>query len=157
REEDGYIRSDQTYQEFAVDAPPRDRTERQEPPWKVLPDGQVEEPPLAEVAPEEYELPPEPDRPGWWQRGRWALLFISFLAVLSGAISVWLLRQPTPPMGLEVTPVDNELIIRWNPASPGLEDASDATLYIMDGRNRLEIPVLGAKNPFKTYKPVTSR
>lgn len=158
REDDGYVRSDQSYQEFAVDAPPHDSTMRREPPWKVLPDGRVEDPPLPGVAPEEYELPPEPDRASIWQRGgKWLALFIAFLAVVAGGISIWVLRQHAPAMGLEVTPVDNELVIRWNPASPGLEDASSAILYIMDGRNRLEIPVLNAKNPFKTYKPLTSR
>lgn len=158
REEDGYVRSDQSYQEFAVDTPPRGHTTRQTPPWRVLPDGQVEEPPLAEVEPEHYELPPEPDSPSLWQRGgRWGALFIAFLAVLAGAISIYVLRMPQPAMGLEVTPVENELVIRWNPASPGLEEASNATLYIIDGRNRVEHQVLNAKNPFKTYKPLTSR
>lgn len=59
RESDGHIQTSQSYQEFAVEAPPRERNLRKSPPWEIGDDGRLEEDySLPPVEPEAYSLPP---------------------------------------------------------------------------------------------------
>jgi len=160
READGFIRTDQSYQEIAVDAPPRVATLRKQPPWEITFDGKVKEPPIPEVDPEEYALPPEPDRPAWWRRaGSWVMLLLMLGAVAAGAMSIAWLREPDAPLGLKLDPSQGELNIIWNVKSPSIQKAEEAILFIVDGAQRKDVPLSKPQllHPGQTYTPRTAR
>ncbi len=183
REEDGYVRSDQSYLEMAFEAPPRSQGFRRQPPWQIdsrgvpipppfrdpEPDDRLEEadpeldaPPLRVEVPERpdiYDLPPEPAGPSLASRvGKWALLAAALLVLAAGGISIRLLREPDPPMGLRVVPREGELVVVWDPASPTLQEASEISISLIDGATKKDMPVrLAARPPEITYRPITGR
>ncbi|MCC6393056.1 MAG: hypothetical protein IT167_20825 [Bryobacterales bacterium] len=160
RESDGYIRTDQSYQEFAVEAPPRERTLRKPPPWEIRDDGQLEEdysvPP---VEPEAFSLPPEAQTAGFLKRtGRWLLLLVALATIGAGAVSLYILNAPEPLLGLRLTPVESELLIQWDTKSKALADPSQATLFIVDGSDRTDLPLAKLRGAAHyLYKPRTGR
>ncbi|MBL8229292.1 MAG: hypothetical protein JNL98_12470 [Bryobacterales bacterium] len=160
RESDGFIRTDQSYQEFAVDAPPRTRLLRKSPPWKLDSDGQPEEAPLEIASPpstEDYELAPEPSKPPVRQRARWwALALLAFLALVAAGYSIWTLRQPAADLGLRASAIANELHIEWNGASTAIRDAERTELVVTEAGKPQQIS-LKQKQAAHIYKPRTSR
>jgi proteasome lid subunit RPN8/RPN11 len=160
REGDGFIRTDQSYQEFAVDMPAREPAFRKQPPWEIMFDGNVKEPPLPEVDPEEYALPPEPEQPAWWRRAvSWLMLLLAIGAIAAGALSIAWMRRPDAALGLKLQPGQGELNIGWDVASPSIQKAEDAILFILDGRERHDVPLNKRQlmTPGRAYKPRTSR
>lgn len=181
REEDGYVRSDQSYLEMAFEAPPRNQGFRRQPPWQIdsrgvpiappvrdpEPDEKPEEgaadaPPLRVEVPERpdiYDLPPEPAGPTLAQRvGKWALLAAVLLVLVAGVVSIRLLREPDPPMGLRVVPREGEMVVVWDPASPTLQEANEISISLTDGSTRKDVPVrLASRPPEFAYRPVTGR
>lgn len=160
RESDGFIRTDQSYQEFAVDAPPRTRLLRKSPPWKLDADGQPEEPLLEIASPastEDYELAPEPSKPPVRQRARWwALALLALLALAAAGYSIWTLRQPAADLGLRASAIANELHIEWNGASTAIRDAERTELVVTEAGKPQQIS-LNQKQAAHIYKPRTSR
>lgn len=163
RESDGFVRTDQSYQEFAVDAPPRTRLLRKSPPWKLDDHGHPEEPPLelsTPVAVETYELAPEPAAPPRILRLRkWALLVVALVAVAAGSYSVWTMQKPSGTLGLRASAVANELHLRWNGNSPAIRDAEHLELTLVDGgqSNTVALPLKPGAKASYVYKPKTSR
>ncbi|MBL8211824.1 MAG: hypothetical protein JNK87_13995 [Bryobacterales bacterium] len=189
REEDGYVRSDQSYLEMAFEAPPRNPGFRRQPPWQIdsrgvpiappvrepepdehpepgfalLPDeGEPDAPPLRVEVPERpdvYDLPPEPAGPTLAQRvGKGALLAAVLLVLFAGAVSIQLLREPDPPMGLRVVPREGEMVVVWDPASPTLQEANEISISLTDGASKKEVPVrLASRPPEYVYRPATGR
>lgn len=160
RESDGHIQTSQSYQEFAVEAPPRERNLRKSPPWEIGDDGRLEEDySLPPVEPEAYSLPPEAQTAGFWRgAGRW-LLFVAALAVIgAGAISLYILNAAEPPLGLRLTPMDGELLIGWDAKSPALANPDGATLFIIDGSERTDLPLARLRGAAQyLYKPHSGR
>jgi len=160
RESDGYIHAAQSYQEFAVEAPPRERRLRKPPPWEIRDDGELEEdysvPP---VEPETYSLPPEAQTAGFWKRaGRWLLLLAALAAIGAGVVSLYVLNAPEPLLGLRLTPMQGELLIEWDKKSPALADPNAATLFIVDGSGRTDLPLAKLRGAAQyLYKPRTGR
>jgi proteasome lid subunit RPN8/RPN11 len=164
REEDGFIRTDQSYLEIAVEAPPSNRFLRQPAPWPIGDDGEPVQPEFEIVAPPEesqFELPPEPERPSTLSRmGGWLLLAGAIAAVAAGAGAILVLRQPDPPLGLSLTATEGELLVRWDLSGPAFEKITDAVLRIRDGSAETDIKILpNASEPpsGRTYRPKTSR
>jgi hypothetical protein len=177
REEDGYVRSDQSYMEMAFEAPPRGPSLRRQPPWEMdasgvpipprlrepEPDDVPDPAALVEVeapeSPEEYGLPPEPVGQSLAQRiGKWALVAAIVLVLLGGLTAVLLLREPDPPMGLRVMPREGEMVVVWDPASPTLQDASEIVLDLVDGNTKKQVPLrLNMRPPEFVYRPQTGR
>lgn len=173
RESDGFVRTDQSYQEFAVEPPPRPLRLKKMPPWEggAAPppagaepaDLEIEEdaaPVLAAVSPELYSLPPEPEKPSPWRRlAGWGLLAAAGLAITAGSASIYWMRQPEAPFGLELAPLDNDLRIIWNPTSRVLQDAREVKLRITDGTHQSELPVVMriGDTAERRYTPRSSR
>jgi proteasome lid subunit RPN8/RPN11 len=163
REDDGFVRTDQSYLEFAADSPAERPEQRPEPPWVAGPAGEVEE--FVPVEPEPEPAPvPMPvvaaDTASASRRGAifiWSLFLLAVLALGAAGYDFILSNQPNDPLGLQLAPSGNELVVRWNPANPVFREAGDATLLITDGSKRMAIPLLGRKTPFHTYRPVTDR
>ncbi|MBL8221920.1 MAG: hypothetical protein JNL62_21970 [Bryobacterales bacterium] len=174
REEDGFVRTDQSYLEFAADSPVSRPMHRPEPPWVAGPAGEIEEfipkvperrpepEPQPEPEPEEY-APAEEAPPVVVQTSRramilaWGPFAVSLVALAAGAYHYYAASQPVDPLGLQLAPSGSELVVRWNPSHPVFREASDARLLITDGVKRVDLPLLGRKTPFHSYKPVTDR
>jgi proteasome lid subunit RPN8/RPN11 len=158
RESDGFIRTDQSYQEFAVDPPMRPEGYRRRPPWELGEDGG---PP--EVAPSSalISTPPAGDvRRPFWKRAGSVLLVLGVLAVIAaGSLSVLILRQPEPPLALEIVPAGGRLVIQWNPKSPMLMESREVVLFIQDGGRRSEVKLDTGKLALSRYhyQPVSGR
>lgn len=165
REDDGFIRTDQSYKEFAADSPTSRPVHRPEPPWVAGPAGEVEEfipqAPAPEPEPEpDIQEEPVPRHAPASRRAvflAWSFFVISLFALAAGAYNYLVLDQPSEPLGLTLAPSGNELVVRWTPSNPVFREAADASLLITDGRNRVSIPLLNRKTPFHSYKPRTDR
>jgi len=161
REPDGFIRTDQSYQEFAVDPPVRSDEYRPRPPWELGEDGKPEE--VIEALP---AVPPSPQanlrapRAGLWKLTRGFLAALALLAVIAaGLLSIIWLRQPEPPMAIEIIPAGGRLVIQWNPHSLKLTNANEVMLRIQDGKQRSEVkldPGKLARSRYH-YTPVSPR
>lgn len=159
REEDGFVRADQSYQEFAVESPEPRSILRREPPWVAGPSGEVDEyvPTRVRQAVETPAPAPRAPVPRTGSLLVWALLLMGVIAVASATYSILILQQPEQPLGLALAPGGNELIIRWDPSNPTFQDAGEANLLISDGPNQVVLPVKKYKNPYHGYKPLTQR
>ncbi|HUQ95501.1 MAG TPA: Mov34/MPN/PAD-1 family protein [Bryobacteraceae bacterium] len=159
RETDGFIRTDQSYHEFVADSPRGSNGLRRPSPWELTEDGRLKDERVPEVEPEAQAPPPEPCQPSVLRRAASrVLLFCALLVIGSGAASLVVLRQPPATLGLRIIPSEGELIIQWDPANPALRDGQ-ATLFITDGANRVELPVTPERrnDPKYYYKPLTGR
>lgn len=166
REDDGFVRTDQSYLEFAADSPVARPMQRPEPPWVAGPSGEVEEfiPKAPHRAPEpEEELAVEETPVVEVPSSRrslilaWGLFAVSLVALAAGGYNFYVAGLPVDPLGLQLAPSGSELVVRWNPSHPVFREASDARLLITDGGKRMDLPLLGRKTPFHSYKPVTDR
>jgi proteasome lid subunit RPN8/RPN11 len=163
RESDGFIRTDQSYQEFAIDTPPRTRLLRKSPPWKLDRDGHPEEPPLQlapEVSETAYELAPEHAGPQQRRRFRnWAMALLALMAIAAGSYSIWLLQQPGGTLGLRASAVANELHLEWDSSSPAVRKAERLELTLVDGGKSSTVTLPGKPDApaLYVYQPKTSR
>lgn len=160
REPDGFIRADQSYQEFAVEAPLRPNRLRKTPPWKLDSFGQPEDPVL-EAGPsaglEAYELAPEPSEPPLRRRWQaWAFALLAVIALAASIYSIWILRQAKSELGLRVTAEGEHLRIEWNRASPAFRQAQKAELIVREGEGSERI-ILQPGQSHVLYRPRSSR
>lgn len=163
RESDGFIRADQSYQEFAVDVPPRNPSYRKQPPWKINVHGEPEEPPLsplAPVEPEEYALAPEAEKPRAGQRlATWGLLVAAAVTIFASVHTIAGYRDKETGLGLKVTAAGGELVVQWDPTNRAITSADHLELILKDGSKQLTIPVehRKLKEPVFVYRPTSSR
>ncbi|MBL8175597.1 MAG: hypothetical protein JNK48_13070 [Bryobacterales bacterium] len=168
REDDGFIRTDQSYLEFAADSPSARPMQRPEPPWVAGPSGEVEEfIPQAPLPVPVATPPPLPEEPVSVVAGdpvsrrtillTWSLFVVSLIAFAAGAFHYLSADQPAESLGLQLAPAGNQLVVRWNPSNSVFRQASDARLVITDGPKRLELPLLDRKPAFHSYQPATDR
>ncbi|MBI3682286.1 MAG: hypothetical protein HY235_18055 [Acidobacteria bacterium] len=139
REPDGFLRTDRSYLEFALDAPLSRRVLRKTPPWQF----KQTEPVVASLPTlERYGLPPGPERPErTWRARNWIVLPAALALVVAGILSVLWLRQAPPLLGLQVFQKDGDLLIYWDAQSPAVQEATEGVLFIVDGGKRTDRPL----------------
>ncbi|MBI3208310.1 MAG: hypothetical protein HYZ37_05330, partial [Candidatus Solibacter usitatus] len=168
REDDGFLRNDQSYREFTLQpewTPPLlpliPEVPRLAPPAVVTPMvtpvvAPMVATPSRDAAPRTRVLvrkrrKRKPER-------LWMVpVFCLIVALAVASAGVWLLRPPPASTGLRMEMAQKGVVIHWNPYSPAIAQASEASLILEDDNERIEVPVLRARDPFFAYQPVGHR